>query len=112
MGKSWIDIPRNTCQYMGGLNTFLNFAFSNSGVRGKIICPCHKCNFKKWQCRKVVYKLLIVKLFSEEYTVWLLHGERRVNDEICVMAEEDGGRVLITNNMCEMVNDVFVHHCS
>ncbi|XP_052736699.1 uncharacterized protein LOC128197891 [Vigna angularis] len=29
-----------------------------------------------------------------------------------VMVEEDGGRVEINDNMCEMINDVFAHHCS
>ncbi|XP_047164922.1 uncharacterized protein LOC124834301 [Vigna umbellata] len=81
MDKSWIDMPRNTSQYMAGLNTFLDFAFSNSGVRGKIICPCQKCNFKKWQFREVVYEHLIVKPFPKGYTMWLLHGERRINEE-------------------------------
>lgn len=31
---------------------------------------------------------------------------------IRVKAEENGGRVSVTNNMCEMVFDVFVHHYS
>ncbi|BAT91530.1 hypothetical protein VIGAN_07013100, partial [Vigna angularis var. angularis] len=113
MDRSWIDMPRNTNQYMRGLNTFLDFAFTNSGVRGKIVCPCQKCNFKKWQSREEVYEHLIIKPFPKGYTMWLLHGERRVNEKAPqVMVEEDGGRVEINDNMCEMINDVFAHHCS
>jgi len=42
LDKSWIDLPRNTQQYMDGLNKFLDFAFANKSVEGKIICPCSK----------------------------------------------------------------------
>ena len=69
MDKSWIDMPRNTPEYIEGLNKFLNFAFANNGVRGKIICPCQKCNFNKWECREVVYEHLIVKPFPSGYKV-------------------------------------------
>ena len=34
---------------MDGLNKFLDFAFANKSVEGKIICPCLKYNLKKWQ---------------------------------------------------------------
>jgi len=27
MDKSWIDMPRNTTEYLDGLNKFLDFAF-------------------------------------------------------------------------------------
>jgi len=30
-------MPQNTCQYMDGLNKFLDFAFANKSVEGKII---------------------------------------------------------------------------
>ncbi|WVY89512.1 hypothetical protein V8G54_035026 [Vigna mungo] len=104
---------------MRGLNIFLDFAFTNSGVKGKIICPYQKCKFKKWQSREEVYDHLIIKPFPKGHTVCLLHGKRRVNDEASqvmakapqVMAEEDGGRVEINDNICEMINDVFADHC-
>ncbi|WVY89886.1 hypothetical protein V8G54_035400 [Vigna mungo] len=39
--------------------------------------------------------------------------ERKVNEEAPqVMAEENDGIVEITDNMCEMINDVFAPHCS
>ena len=46
LDKSRIDLPRNTQQYMDRLNKFLDFAFANKSVEGKIICPCRKCNLK------------------------------------------------------------------
>jgi len=61
-------------------------------VREKIICPCQKCNFNKWQCREVVYECLILKPFPIGYKVWLLHGERtrlNVTNETHVMPQED-----------------------
>jgi len=109
MDKSWIDMPRNTPQYMDGLNKFLDFAFANSGVRGKIVCPCQKCNFNKWQDRELVYEHLILKPFPKGYTMWLLHGERRgvnVTDETRVMSQEDNE----INPMFDMVNDAFGYH--
>ena len=48
MDKSWINMSRNIPKYMEDLNKLLDFAFANNGVRGKIICPCLKCNFNKW----------------------------------------------------------------
>jgi len=106
-------MPRNTPEYMEGLNKFLDFAFANSGVREKIICPCQKCNFNKWQCCGVVHEHLILKPFPVGYKVWLLHRERtRVNviDETHVMPQEDNERVFANNPMCDMVNDAFGYH--
>jgi len=83
---------------MEDLDKFLDFAFANNGVRGKIICPCQKCNFNKWECREVVYDHLIVKPFPRGYRVWLLHGERtRVNvtNEAHVMSQEDNERIVV-----------------
>jgi len=62
MEKSWIEMPRNTPVHIEGLNTFLDFSFANSSVRGEIVCLCPKCNFNKWQCREIVYEHLILKI--------------------------------------------------
>nr|XP_007153390.1 hypothetical protein PHAVU_003G031100g [Phaseolus vulgaris]ESW25384.1 hypothetical protein PHAVU_003G031100g [Phaseolus vulgaris] len=100
MDKSWIDMPRNTLKYMEGLNKFLDFAFANNGVRGKIICPCQKCNFNKWECREVVYDHLIVKPFPRVI----------VTNEAHVMPQEDNKRIVVDNLMYDMVNKAFGHH--
>ncbi|XP_027941160.1 uncharacterized protein LOC114194957 [Vigna unguiculata] len=113
MDKSWIEMPRNTPQYMEGLKTFLDFSFANSSVRGEIVCPCPKCNFNKWQCREIVYEHLIIKPFPKGYTVWLLHGERKganVTDEIHVMPRENDEVIPANNPMCDMINDAFGYH--
>nr|XP_007154267.1 hypothetical protein PHAVU_003G104300g [Phaseolus vulgaris]ESW26261.1 hypothetical protein PHAVU_003G104300g [Phaseolus vulgaris] len=68
MDKSWINMPRNTCQYMDGLNKFLDFAFANKTIEGKIIFPCPKCNLKKWQTRETTYEHLILHPFPKGYT--------------------------------------------
>jgi len=57
LDKSWIDLPRNTQQYMDGLNKFLDFAFANKSVEGKIICPCRKCNLKMANSRSNIWTL-------------------------------------------------------
>jgi len=65
LDKSWIDLPQNTQQYMDGLNKFLDFAFANKSVEGKIICPCPKCNLNKWQNRGATYEHLILHPFPK-----------------------------------------------
>ncbi|KAI9095433.1 hypothetical protein K1719_026467 [Acacia pycnantha] len=49
MDKSWIKLPRSSPVYLAGLNTFLDFAFSDASI-----FP-----------------------FPEAYTLWEVHGEQR-----------------------------------
>ncbi|CAN1725588.1 hypothetical protein LINPERHAP1_LOCUS152, partial [Linum perenne] len=76
MDKSWINTLRLSPEYMTGLESFLNFAFSNNNDGGQIVCPCPKCGFKKWLCRDDVYEHLLRKPFPPGYTVWDRHGKR------------------------------------
>lgn len=78
MNRSWIGMPRNTLEYLVGLNQFLDFAFTNGVVGDKIKCPCPKCGFEKWQTRKMVFDHLIDKLFPQNYVTWVMHGEMNV----------------------------------
>ncbi|XP_059292742.1 uncharacterized protein LOC132046198 [Lycium ferocissimum] len=78
MDKSWIGMPRNTPEYVIGLNQFLNFAFNNGAIGDKIKCPCHKYGFRKWQTRKIVFNHLIDKPFPQNYVTWFMHGEMNV----------------------------------
>ncbi|XP_027351206.1 uncharacterized protein LOC113862314 [Abrus precatorius] len=115
MDKSWIDMPRNTPQYVEGLNSFLNFAFANRSVEGGIICPCPKCKFNRWKSREEVYDHLIVKPFLKGYTVWLRHGEISHADTIVErpsMSREIEDRVIASDPICDMVNDIFRNHIS
>ncbi|XP_073033343.1 uncharacterized protein [Primulina eburnea] len=43
MDKSWMFLPRQTKEYRKGLESFLDFAFSNANINGMIACPFAKC---------------------------------------------------------------------
>jgi len=38
MDKSWIKLPRNTPEYLVGLNNFLDFAFQYGASANTIVC--------------------------------------------------------------------------
>jgi len=67
MDKSWIGMPRNTSEYLLGLNQLLDFAFNNGAIGDKIKCPCPKCGFGKWQTRNIVFDHLINKPLPKNY---------------------------------------------
>ncbi|CAN1215468.1 hypothetical protein LINPERPRIM_LOCUS237, partial [Linum perenne] len=75
MDMSWIRKPRHTHEYYAGVQQFLDFAISNAIDGVNIICPCPKCNFKKWRPRNEVNQHLLGKAFLSSYDVWNLHGE-------------------------------------
>ena len=75
MDKSWITKPRRTVEYKEGLNSFLDFAFEQNSVQGRIMCPCCKCKFKKWLTRDEACNHLTLKQFPIDYTNWIWHGE-------------------------------------
>ena len=75
MDKSWIRKPRHTHEYYAGVQQFLDFAISNAIDGVNILCPCPKCNFKKWKPRGEVNQHLLAKAFPSSYDVWNLHGE-------------------------------------
>ncbi|XP_020209008.1 uncharacterized protein LOC109793945 [Cajanus cajan] len=95
---------------MEGLNKFLDFAFANKSVDGKIICPCLKCKFNKWQTREATYEHLILKPFPKGYTFWLLHGETSCVQNIVetpTIPQQNEDRVVVDDPICDMVNDAF-----
>jgi len=57
------------------LNKFLDIAFTNKSVEGKINCPYPKFNLKKWQTREATFEHLILHHFPKGYTFWPLHDE-------------------------------------
>ncbi|XP_061363146.1 uncharacterized protein LOC133306783 [Gastrolobium bilobum] len=75
MDKSWIDMPRNSVEYLHGLDKFLDFAFEKRSINGAIKCPCPKCGFNKWETKGTVRDHLICKQFPKNYKVWIWHGE-------------------------------------
>ncbi|XP_075084789.1 uncharacterized protein LOC142168035 [Nicotiana tabacum] len=109
MDKSWIGKPRNTNEYLLGLDKFLDFAFKNAAVEDTIRCPCPKCGFGKWQTREIVQDHLICKPFPQNYIIWNLHGEKLV-------VEPSGDRDVMQemvhpeNPIETMINDAFGHY--
>nr|KYP50657.1 hypothetical protein KK1_027594 [Cajanus cajan] len=105
-------MPRNTPRYMERLHKFLDFAFANKCVEGKVICPCPKCKFNKWQTREVVLEHLIIKPFPKGYTFWLLHGEtscEQTTVETPLMLQQNEYKGPSNDPICDMVNDAFGH---
>ncbi|KAF7841963.1 hypothetical protein G2W53_004261 [Senna tora] len=80
MDKSWITKPRNTLEYAIGLEKFLDFAFLRASSNGRIKCPCSSCGFRKMESRDVVYEHLMRRQFPSGYTLWLCHGETRIEE--------------------------------
>ncbi|PHU06684.1 hypothetical protein BC332_23173 [Capsicum chinense] len=78
MDRSCIGMPRNTLEYLLGLNQFLDFEFTNGAIGDKIKCPCPICGFKKWQTKEVVFHHLMNKDFPKHYVTWVVHGEIEV----------------------------------
>jgi hypothetical protein len=54
---------------------FLAFAFRNSAVGNKILCPCRKCVNSFWKEASDVREHLKCDGFLQGYTTWTLHGE-------------------------------------
>ena len=66
---------RHNKTYLQGVNNFLAFAFSNSAVDKKILCPCRKCVNSFWKEASEVREHLICDGFLRGYRTWNLHGE-------------------------------------
>ena len=60
---------------MQGVNSFLAYAFRNSAVGSKILCPCTKCVNSFWREASDIREHLICDGFQKGYTTWNLHGE-------------------------------------
>ncbi|XP_020204521.2 uncharacterized protein LOC109789889 [Cajanus cajan] len=77
MDKKWTKLPRFNRDYINGVESFLDFAYSKGRPQGEeILCPCAKCGNCCWEKRNVVYNHLIAIGFVEGYNVWVHHGER------------------------------------
>ncbi|GJM95694.1 hypothetical protein PR202_ga12468 [Eleusine coracana subsp. coracana] len=63
---------RETKSYKQAVNSFLVFAFRNSAIGSKIICPCRK---SFWREASKVREHIICDGFLKEYRTWTLHGE-------------------------------------
>jgi hypothetical protein len=64
-----------TKTYLQGVNNFLAFAFRNSAIGNKILCPCRKCVNPFWKEASEICEHFICDGFLKGYTIWNLHGE-------------------------------------
>ncbi|XP_068467230.1 uncharacterized protein [Phaseolus vulgaris] len=76
MEKEWAKFPRFSREYIDGLESFLDFAYTRGRPQGReILCPCADCRNCVWARRHVVYDHLIATGFLKGYKVWIHHGE-------------------------------------
>nr|CAD1829984.1 unnamed protein product [Ananas comosus var. bracteatus] len=73
--KRWVDYSRVSKEYLDGVEAFLNFAFENNSVVGKIPCPCQKCVLYYHQIRADAFDHLVVNGIMPGYDSWFYHGE-------------------------------------
>jgi len=76
MDKEWTKFPRFSSQYIDGVESLLDFAYTRGRSQElEILCPCTKCRNCVWATRNVVYEHLIIKGFVKGYHIWIHHGE-------------------------------------
>ncbi|XP_058778517.1 uncharacterized protein LOC131652620 [Vicia villosa] len=106
INKSWIDKPIKSKEFKDGVVQFLDFAFSNAAVNGKILCPCITCGFNLSGNRVEVFAHLLRRGFPSKYTFWNMHGEKHIQRNV-----ESEGQVETPPTrqrpMQDMLNDVF-----
>ena len=66
---------RHNKTYLQGVNSSLAFAYTNSAVGRKILCPCRKCVNSFWKEASEVREHFICDGFLKGYRTWNLHGE-------------------------------------
>ncbi|RYQ84302.1 hypothetical protein Ahy_B10g103470 [Arachis hypogaea] len=104
--KSWITKPQDSVEYRDGLNRFLDFAFDNASSDGMIHCPYPLCGFRFFQTREAAYDHLLMKPFPSNYTFWLHHSERIV-DERPSGREELDPTINLGEQMRDIIHDAF-----
>ncbi|XP_039113721.1 uncharacterized protein LOC120249281 [Dioscorea cayenensis subsp. rotundata] len=104
MDKSWMYKPRQSREYQEGVDQFLEFAFNNESVGGKIMCPCKHCVNSLWQTRDEAKVHLICDGFLRGYTQWVCHGEfSSIND----IASSSSTHILETSQVQEAIRANF-----
>jgi hypothetical protein len=93
------------------VNSFLAFAFSNSAVGNKILCPCRKCVNSFWKEASEVCEHLICDGFLEGYKTWNLHGEatsfvNHENYDAAAEAIEDSADVIEDSSEDDEISDL------
>ncbi|XP_058185677.1 uncharacterized protein LOC131302904 [Rhododendron vialii] len=107
MDKSWMYQSRLTSEYLNGVKRFLNFAFQNASIDGKIVCPCVKCGNGRWVTRSKVVDHLVCDGFIKGYTKWIAHGEAMSSTTTASIPTNSGNALGTNNSMREMLYDTF-----
>ncbi|XP_049385806.1 uncharacterized protein LOC125849897 [Solanum stenotomum] len=108
MDKSWLNIRNRVDQrYRDGVEGFLNWAFSQSGVNTMIRCPCRGCMNTVFKLRIDVRGDLLKKGFWDSYKVWDLHGEVlvRVENSNAACSAEVEADDIEEDDIIEMIHD-------
>ncbi|KAJ8432324.1 hypothetical protein Cgig2_014311 [Carnegiea gigantea] len=79
LNKEWMKLNRSSCDYIDGVDAFLNFSFRDVREEEKntltIRCPCDKRRNLLLKTRlEVRFDLLRCRIY-EKYTTWEFHGE-------------------------------------
>jgi len=71
MEKEWTKRPRFSREYIEGLESFLDYAYSKGRPKGQqILCPCASCKNCWWATRNMVYDHVIaIGFLSKPYPV-------------------------------------------
>ncbi|KAF3630431.1 hypothetical protein FXO38_14694 [Capsicum annuum] len=112
MDKSWLDISNRSDQrYRDGVDNFLNWAFSQSGVSIIIRCLCKECRNTVFKLRIDVRLHLLNKRFCDSYRVWDYHGEVFISGENSNPAGSDQVEddEIEHDNVIEMIHDACGH---
>ncbi|XP_073224845.1 uncharacterized protein [Cicer arietinum] len=106
--REWMcDPSKKREEYIQGVNEFLEFAFQNSQINGKIMCPCTKCaNFHSYS-PVCVYEHLTDphRGFLRGYKQWIYHGEKPRTSSSATKQN-----VEMEHDMDGLVHDVFGIH--
>lgn len=78
MDKAWMHKSRLSKDYEFGVESFLNFGFSNTND-DSIRCLCLKCGICEKQSRTTIRDHLYVNGIDESYKIWFMHGEQLPN---------------------------------
>ena len=94
-----MNLARYSKEYIDGIESFLNFAYSYGDPQGEEIqCPCAKCCNIHWTRRNEVYDHLICYGFIKGYTQLINHKEwdikLNVDDDINYSPDDIDGQFI------------------
>ena len=75
MGKSWINKPRSSKDYLDGVQDIIKFVVEKSSMNGKILCPCRKCVNCFSLDPQTIEEYLVWNGFLKGYIEWVFHEE-------------------------------------